>query len=700
MQFKDLTTFKIGGPIKHFFEVKSDKEIIEAGEFAKKNNLKIFILGGGSDILVNDKGFDGVVVKYTGKDIKLENDSVVSAQAGLSWDELVKFSVEHNLQGLECMSGIPGTVGASPIQNIGAYGEEVKDTLLSLRAFEFKSGKFLNFSNKDCEFGYRDSFFKKPENWQKYLIFSVSFKLTKYEDADLSLQNIRDEILRVRGEKLENPKEVGNAGSFFKNPIVENHKLSAGLLIDKAGWKGKSYKGAAVSSKNALILINKSGKASSSDVLKLSKKIIEDVKKKFGVTLEPEVQFVGFEKKVAILGYGLEGRDAEKYVRSQGANITILDQKFDKNYLKNLDRFDIIVRSPGVYRYLPEIINAEKKGVEITSSLKIFFDNCPAKIIGVTGTKGKGTTSTLIYEILKNAGKDVYLAGNIGKPYLELLPKLTKDSFVVMELSSFQLIDLTKSPHIAVVLNITLDHLDWHKSKEEYINAKKNIVKYQTKNDFAVINSEYDVSKSFLELTKAKIILFSKGKLENKYKENLLLRGEHNLENIAAAVYVAKALKIKEDIILKTIRSFKGLEHRLELVKEVKGVSFYNDSFATGPQPTIAAIRSFIEPETLILGGSDKGLDYEDLRIEIRKRQNVINLILIGQMGDKIGRGIKNKNILNFGKSTMENIVKKAFEITPKGGVVILSPAAASFDMFENYKDRGNQFKKAVQNLK
>ena len=704
MQFKDLTTFRIGGPIKYFFEVKGDQEIVKAGEFAKKNNLKIFILGGGSDILVSDRGFDGIVVKHTGDDIEIGKDNVVTAQSGLSWDKLVKFSVEHNLQGLECMSGIPGTVGASPIQNIGAYGQEVKDTLLGLRAFEFKSGKFVSFSNKDCEFGYRESFFKKPENWQKYLITSVSFKLKKYEDTDLSLQNIRDEILRVRGEKLENPKEVGNAGSFFKNPIVENHKLSAGLLIDKAGWKGKSYKGAAVSSKNALILINKSGKASSFDVLELSKKITEDVKKKFGITLEPEVQFIGFQKKVAILGYGLEGQDAEKYFKSLGESITILDRKFDENYLNNLNSFDIVVRSPGVYKFLPEIIKAEKEGVEVTSSIKIFFDNCPAKIIGVTGTKGKGTTSTLIYGILKNAGKDVYLVGNIGKPYLELLPKLTKDSFVVMELSSFQLIDLTKSPHVAVVLNITLDHMDWHKDKEEYVNAKKNIVKHQTKNDFAVINSEYEVPNSFSKLTKGKVVFFSKEKLESKYKDKLLLRGEHNLENIAAAVLVVKALRINENIILKTVKNFKGLEHRLELVKEINGVTFYNDSFATGPQPTIAAIKSFTEQETIILGGSEKGLDYEELGREITKARNIKTAIIIGDIGYKIIAALKKAKyrgaIVNLKKSSMQKIVKNAYRNTSLGGVVLLSPAAASFDMFANYKDRGNQFKEAVQKLK
>lgn len=405
-------------------------------------------------------------------------------------------------------------------------------------------------------------------------------------------------------------------------------------------------------------------------------------------------------KKVAILGYGIEGLDAEKFLKSQGAEITILDKKFDKNYLSELHRFDIIVRSPGVYRFLPEIVEAEKSGVLITSAIKIFFENCPGKIIGVTGTKGKGTTSTLIYEILKADGRDVYLSGNIGKPYLELLPHFSKDSWVIMEMSSFQLIDLDLSPRIAVVLNITLDHMDWHKDKEEYVNAKKNIVKHQSSSDWAVINEEYGSSKGFSKDTKAKVVFFSKEKLEDKYKKDLLLRGEHNIENIAAAVAVGNILKINEKTIVNEIRNFKGLEHRLELVDTINGIAFYNDSFATGPQPTIAAINSFTEPETLILGGSDKGLDYGELRSQIEKRGNVKNLILIGDIGEKIGGGIKGKNIVNLGKTSMIQIVKKASEVTPKGGVVILSPAAASFDMFKNYKDRGYQFKNALEKLK
>lgn len=405
-------------------------------------------------------------------------------------------------------------------------------------------------------------------------------------------------------------------------------------------------------------------------------------------------------KKVAILGYGIEGQDAEKYLKSQGAEITVLDKKFDENYLNDLSKFDIIVRSPGVYRFLPEIVEAEKNGVEITSPIKIFFEECQGKIIGVTGTKGKGTTSTLIYEILKADNRDAFLSGNIGKPYLELLPKITNNSWVVMEISSFQLIDLDRSPHISVVLNITLDHMDWHKDREEYVNAKKNIVSHQKSDDFAVINSEYETPKSFEGMGKGKLIEFSKQSLGSKFKKDLLLRGEHNLENIAAAVTVAKVIGIDENIISNVVKNFKGLEHRLELVDTVNDITFYNDSFATGPQPTIAAINSFTESETVILGGSDKGLDYKELREEIEKNENVKNLILIGDIGEKIGQGIQNKNIISLGKTSMIRIIEESFKVTPKGGVVILSPAAASFDMFKNYKDRGLQFKNAVEKIK
>ncbi len=424
------------------------------------------------------------------------------------------------------------------------------------------------------------------------------------------------------------------------------------------------------------------------------------------------------DKKIAVLGLGIEGRDVIAYLLGCGAEITLFDKKpegdldftgIDKNRINviagdnyldgGLIGFDYVVRSPGIYRYIPQIVDAEKSGVIITSAIKIFFELCPGKIIGVTGTKGKGTTSTLIYEILKAGGFTVFISGNIGKPYLELLPKLNKNSWVVMEMSSFQLIDLDISPHIAVVLNITEDHLDWHKDKEEYINAKRNINIHQSNVDYAVINQDYDSSSSFSKNIKSNLRLFSKKSLPQNFKENLLLRGEHNLENIAAAVSVAKILNIDDATISKVLISFKGLEHRLELVGIIDERTFYNDSFATGPQSTIAAINSFAESETLILGGSDKGLDYSELSKIISEKENVKNIILIGDMGGKIGEAISNKNIVNLGKASMSEIVKKAFEISPKNGVVILSPAAASFDMFKDYKDRGNQFKEAVLNL-
>lgn len=427
-------------------------------------------------------------------------------------------------------------------------------------------------------------------------------------------------------------------------------------------------------------------------------------------------------KKVAILGFGLEGKDALIFLLERGAKVSIFDRKKEsqldlddidrtkgslfcgKNYdLGKLSGYDIVVRSPGVYPFLDEIVRAEKKGVEITSPTKIFFDLCPSKIIGVTGTKGKGTTASLIYEMLKAGGKDVYLAGNIGVAYLEILPKLSEKSLVVLELSSFQLIDVKKSPDIAVVLNITVDHLDWHKNKKEYVDAKKNIVKYQDKNDVAVINKDYSAPKKFAKETRAKVNFFSKKTLSEKFKDGLLLRGEHNLENIAASVAVVKIFGVGDRDVIKVLSKFKGLKHRLEFVGKVNDITFYNDSFATGPQPTIAAIKAFPEPITLILGGYDKGLNYKGLAEIIAKRKNFKTVILIGGLSGKINNQLKKTSfhgkIIKLGKSAMRAIVQKAYDVTPKGGIILLSPAAASFDMFKDYKDRGNQFKKAVKSL-
>lgn len=763
--FKDITTFRIGGKISYYIEAKNEDELLKAVSFAKDKKMPVFMVGEGSDFLADDKAYDGTVIRYVGKGIEFKTngaETYVTGEAGLKWDTLVEKSVKKNLQGIECLSGIPGTVGGAPIQNIGAYGQEISDVFYSLRAFDIENEIFKNFSNKECRFGYRNSIFKDEKYWQKYIITKVTLKLAKNKNAKVNyeslkillgdrapLTKIRSAVIKTRKEKLEDPKKFGNAGSFFKNPIInaeqakklqkkfpeikiypfnDAYKTSAAWLIEKAGWKGKAFGHAAVSPKHALILINKTGRATFLDVYKLSEMIIKDVFSKFGINLEREVQIINhwekradfLNKKVAVIGFGIEGHDVVKYLLRQGALITIFDKRpeseldfsdIDKDgieaincgfgYLKNgLIGFDFIVRSPGVYPNISELVEAAGSGVKITSAINIFFDKCPSKIIGVTGTKGKGTTSSLIYEILRADDRDVYLAGNIGKPYLELLPQLSKDSYVVMEMSSFQLMDMEKSPNISVVLNITEDHLDWHKNKKEYLEAKKNIVRFQGCDDYAILNGEYESSRNFFEEATGHVVYFSREDLDKKYKTNLKLRGTHNLENIAAAVTACKIIGVDEKIILGTVRDFKGLEHRLELVSEIDGVKYYNDSFATGPQSTMAAINAFTEDETLILGGSDKGLDYDELRKLIKEKDNVKNLILIGDTGEKIGNGIKGKNIINLERSPMIRIVETACEVTKPGGVVLLSPASASFDMFKNYKDRGNQFKSAVANLK
>lgn len=444
-------------------------------------------------------------------------------------------------------------------------------------------------------------------------------------------------------------------------------------------------------------------------------------------------------KKVAIIGLGIEGRDALKFLVGKDADVTVFDKKskdeldtsdvsslsFEiicgEDYLKRLSGFDLIVRSPGVRPDLPEFIDAVNSGAILTSAINIFFELAPAKIIGVTGTKGKGTTATLIYKCLIESGKSAYVAGNIGKPYLELLGSLKKTDVVVLELSSFQLIDIKKSPHIAVVLNITTDHLDWHKDREEYVLAKQSIVKFQTEKDYAIVAFDYSDPFSFTNLTKAKVYRFStKAETEGAFvldgkiilnidsKENLgsveklLLRGEHNWENIAAASVSAKLAGATTAGIKKAIFSFSGLEHRLELVGNFSEISFYNDSFATSPLPSLAAVRAFAEPVILILGGSSKGFSYKEFGRDLALQKNLKTVIVIGETAPEIKSALVESGFYGQiidGGENMEEVVKTALGMAKSGDVVLLSPAAASFDMFKDYKDRGNQFKDCVRGL-
>ena len=407
------------------------------------------------------------------------------------------------------------------------------------------------------------------------------------------------------------------------------------------------------------------------------------------------MQFI--DKNIAILGLGEEGQDVLAWLKSNSSDCRI--KVFDKIKTVDLTKFDVIFRSPGFWRLSLMLKKSAAAGAIITSATKLFFDLCPCPIIGVTGTKGKGTTASLIIRILTKSGRSVYLAGNIGKPMLQLLPRLKSTDWVCLELSSFQLQDLTVSPHIAVVLNINSDHLDIHQDVNEYRQAKTNILKYQKPDDYAVINGDYQTTKSMAALTKAKDSFFSRHDLSLDHRR-IQLRGEHNLENIAAAMAAAQLVGVDDQSIKQAIYSFKGLEHRLELVREINQVKFYNDSFSTTPETAIAAIKSFSEPLIIILGGSDKGSDYRQLVRTICQSSNLKAVILIGQMGTTIRRSIHNFSgqIISGGK-TMIQIIKQVKQIVKAGDIVVLSPACASFDMFLNYQDRGNQFKAYVKKL-
>ena len=447
-------------------------------------------------------------------------------------------------------------------------------------------------------------------------------------------------------------------------------------------------------------------------------------------------------KKIVIFGFGKEGLASANFL-GKNNQITVIDEKsqseidrdfFKKLKIENVDfyfkghlpkdlHFDYIIRSPAVRLDNAIIKLLTKNGAILTSATKIFFDECPAKIIAVTGTKGKGTTATLIYEMLKNQIDNVFLAGNIGTPALEILPKVNKQSIVILELSSFQLIDLKKSPHIAVVLMITSEHLDWHQDTTEYRRAKESIVSFQNESDFVIINQDFKASKNFAQKTKARIYYFStKEKTNGTYLSHdliisevdrhqkicnlsqILLPGRHNLQNVLAAIACAKIQKIKTENIVKVLSRFKGLIHRLQLVREIDGVKFYNDSFSTIPETTIAAIEAFDTPKILVLGGSSKNSDFSLLGQKINQDKSIHAIILIGKEATRIKEAIAKSGGTGAkiieGVKNMHQIASQAYKEAKAQDVVILSPACASFDMFKNYQDRGMQFSREVKSLK
>jgi len=431
-------------------------------------------------------------------------------------------------------------------------------------------------------------------------------------------------------------------------------------------------------------------------------------------------------KRILVLGLGKEGLNTLNFLRKifpekvigvadrlkiQDLRFRIKDKKIrlhlGKNYLKAIKNYDVIVKSPGIPIHLPEIEKAYKKG-KITSQTEIFFENCPGKIIGITGTKGKSTTSALIYKILKEGLKvhpvksrkagispktklfnRVNLVGNIGKPVLSGLLKAKKDDIFVYELSSHQLYNLKKSPHIAVLLNIYKEHLDYYKNFNEYKNAKTNITRYQKKNDFIVYNSKDNEVSEIVKKSKAK---------------KIAIKGEYYDLDILAAKAVAKIFQIPNKKVVKAIKNFKFLPHRLEYVGKFKGIKFYNDALSTIPETTTAALNKLGDRvQTLFLGGFDRGLKFEKIAERILKSK-IKNLALFPTTGEKIWEALRLASLAqgkklpkHFFTNKMTKAVKWAYENTNKGKICLLSCASPSFSIFKDYKEKGNLFKKYVR---
>ena len=449
-------------------------------------------------------------------------------------------------------------------------------------------------------------------------------------------------------------------------------------------------------------------------------------------------------KKVAIIGLGISNIPLIEYLHKLGSNITLFNNKpiseldkrvidmiygyklnfsFGENYLSELTDFDVIFRSPSCRPDLPQIQKAVKEGAILTSEIELVLELCPGTTIGITGSDGKTTTTSLIYKILKEQGLNCYIGGNIGTPLFTKLGEMKPSDYVVLELSSFQLMTMNISPNISIITNITPNHLDIHKSYKEYIDSKSNIFKHQTENDLLVLNYDNEITKDFAKQATSKVIFFSrKQKLENgvildnniiKHCDNGLrrhilntkdvkLKGIHNKENICAAIAATQKLADAEKQS-QAVSNFSGVKHRIEFVKEINGVKWYNDSIASSPTRTIAGLNSFDENIVLIAGGYDKHLDYTSLAKPIITSAD--SLILLGETSNKIYTAVTNelknstKDFPIFKVNSLEEAVEKANEISKKDDVVLFSPASASFDMFKNFEERGEKFKQIVNGL-
>lgn len=449
--------------------------------------------------------------------------------------------------------------------------------------------------------------------------------------------------------------------------------------------------------------------------------------------------------RVAFIGTGVSHRELISVFLSKGINVVVCDKKdkesFDKkiydefalkgaefslgeNYLDEIFNCDIVFRTPGMYYNNEILTRARKQGIVVTSEMEVFFDLCPCPIIAVTGSDGKTTSTTLISEMLKAEGKTVHLGGNIGKALLPIVENINETDVAVVELSSFQLISMRKSPDVAVITNISPNHLDVHGTMEEYIDSKCNLIRHQNAFSRTVLNFDNENTMKLADLVRGKLVNFSltrqvetgsflredgmlcyreKGvTTEVVHKDNIRIPGIHNVDNYLTAIATVWG-KASVESIVRVAENFGGVEHRIEFVRELDGVRWYNDSIATSPTRVIAGLNSFDKKIIIIAGGYDKKIPFEPLAKPINER--VKTLILMGATADKIEKAVTEceyypaSGLKIVHASSMEDAVKTAKELAQSGDIVSLSPACASFDMYPMFEVRGNHFKQLVNEL-
>lgn len=432
--------------------------------------------------------------------------------------------------------------------------------------------------------------------------------------------------------------------------------------------------------------------------------------------------------KVAIIGYGVEGKSATTYWLAKGADVTVCDQnesvdvpagvhtQLGPGYLTNLGRFDVINRTGSVH---PDMLLAANTGIEakITTVINEFFKVSPSRnIIGVTGTKGKGTTSTMITRMLQAAGKQVFLAGNIGNSPLDFLGQLTAESWVVLELSSYQLYDLKQSPPIGVCLMVVPEHLNWHLTMEDYVRSKQQLFAHQGPADTAIYFADNEISHKIASASKGKKIPYFAepgAYVKDGYitidatqlckVDELKLLGEHNWQNACAAATAVWQVTQDAKAINAVLTTFAGLPHRLEFVREINDVRFYNDSFASGLHATEAAVEAIEGPKILIVGGFDRFIPIEHFGPFVKDHAKELpGVLLIGQSAGRVATELEKAGYNGYKVSTarsMAEVVADACSMAKGGDNIVLSPGFASFDMFKNFEDRGDQFKQVVNAL-